>query len=133
MRTLRSVPLSLPRMWRIASASAEASVNNLIARLMVKTQQMRWSERGPRAGLCGSRPALPHRTGDSIGVELHERPWIVDGNDTLLVPGMCFSIEPMLCVCAEGAVGLEDIVYVTESGGRSFCTPQPRLTPLSGR
>jgi len=31
---------------RIASTSAEASVNNLVARRMVKKQQMRWSERG---------------------------------------------------------------------------------------
>ena len=31
---------------RIASASAEANVNNLVARRKVKKQQMRWSERG---------------------------------------------------------------------------------------
>ena len=31
---------------RIASTAAEASVNNLVARRMVKKQQMRWSERG---------------------------------------------------------------------------------------
>ena len=30
---------------RIASTAAEASVNNLVARRMVKKQQMRWSER----------------------------------------------------------------------------------------
>ncbi len=31
---------------RIASTAAEAGVNNLVARRMVKKQQMRWSERG---------------------------------------------------------------------------------------
>ncbi len=31
---------------RISSTSAEASVNNLVARRMVKKQQMRWSEQG---------------------------------------------------------------------------------------
>ncbi|NJM82538.1 MAG: hypothetical protein HC844_08580 [Tabrizicola sp.] len=31
---------------QIASRAAEASVNNLVARRMVKKQQMRWSERG---------------------------------------------------------------------------------------
>jgi hypothetical protein len=31
---------------RIASTAAEASVNNLVAKRMVKKQQMRWSERG---------------------------------------------------------------------------------------
>jgi hypothetical protein len=32
---------------RLASTSAEANVNNLVARGMVKKQQVRWSERGP--------------------------------------------------------------------------------------
>lgn len=31
---------------RIASTSAEASVNNLVAKRMVKKQQMRWPEKG---------------------------------------------------------------------------------------
>ena len=31
---------------RISTTSAEASVNNLVARRMVKKQQMRWSEQG---------------------------------------------------------------------------------------
>ncbi|MFZ1348261.1 MAG: Xaa-Pro peptidase family protein [Tabrizicola sp.] len=72
-------------------------------------------------------PGLPHRTGHGIGLELHERPWIVGGDDTVLVPGMCFSIEPMLCVYGEGGVRLEDIVYMTETGGRSFCPPAAEI------
>jgi len=41
-------PLELVRRHgvRLASTAAEASVNNLVARRMVKKQQMRWSERG---------------------------------------------------------------------------------------
>ena len=43
-------------------------------------------------------PGLPHRTGHGLGLDIHEDPWIVKGNQTALQPGMCFSIEPMLCL-----------------------------------
>ena len=49
---------------RIASTSAEASVNNLVARRMVKKQQMRWSERGANL-LLQVRVALAD--GDLLG------------------------------------------------------------------
>jgi Xaa-Pro aminopeptidase len=57
-----------------------------------------------------------HRTGHGIGLEEHERPYIVEGNDELLEPGMCFSIEPGIYVPDEFGVRIEDIVMVTENG-----------------
>lgn len=71
-------------------------------------------------------PGLPHRTGHGLGLDIHEGPWIVQGDQTPLAPGMCFSIEPMLCVYGECGVRLEDIVYMTETGPRWFCTPSER-------
>ncbi|MDO9638292.1 MAG: Xaa-Pro peptidase family protein [Pseudotabrizicola sp.] len=68
-------------------------------------------------------PGLPHRTGHGLGLELHEEPWIVAGNDTVLEPGMCFSIEPMLCVYGECGVRLEDIVFMSNDGPVWFCAP----------
>lgn len=72
-------------------------------------------------------PGLPHRTGHGLGLDIHEGPWMVAGNDTPLAPGMCFSIEPMLCVYGECGVRLEDIVYMTEAGPRWFCPPATDL------
>ncbi|MGV8952623.1 MAG: M24 family metallopeptidase [Cypionkella sp.] len=72
-------------------------------------------------------PGLPHRTGHGLGLDIHEAPYIVAGNDTLLREGMCFSIEPMLCVYGECGVRLEDIVYMTQSGPRWFVPPAERL------
>lgn len=72
-------------------------------------------------------PGLPHRTGHGLGLDIHEAPYIVGGNDTLLEAGMCFSIEPMLCVYGECGVRLEDIVYMTHSGPRWFVPPAERL------
>ena len=43
-------------------------------------------------------PGLPHRTGHGIGLEIHEGPYLVRGDDTPLAAGMCFSNEPMIVV-----------------------------------
>ncbi|WP_299845677.1 Xaa-Pro peptidase family protein [uncultured Paracoccus sp.] len=72
-------------------------------------------------------PGLPHRTGHGLGLEIHEEPWIVAGNQTPLATGMCFSIEPMLCVYGECGVRLEDIAYMTETGPRWFVAPSDSI------
>ncbi len=72
-------------------------------------------------------PGLPHRTGHGLGMDIHEEPYIVQGNKTLLQPGMCFSIEPMLCVYGECGIRLEDIVKMTDTGPRWFCPPSQSL------
>ena len=59
-----------------------------------------------------------HRTGHGIGLEEHELPYIVEGNDEPLRPGMCFSIEPGIYLPGEFGVRIEDIVTVTDSGAR---------------
>lgn len=72
-------------------------------------------------------PGLPHRTGHGLGLDIHEEPYIVRGNQVRLEPGMCFSIEPMLCVYGECGVRLEDIVYMTAAGPRWFVPPSEDL------
>jgi Xaa-Pro aminopeptidase len=57
-----------------------------------------------------------HRTGHGIGLEEHEAPYIVEGNDQPLLPGMCFSIEPGVYLPGQFGVRIEDIVTVTEEG-----------------
>lgn len=72
-------------------------------------------------------PGLPHRTGHGVGLDVHEQPYIVSGNDLKLAPGMCFSIEPMICSYGEFGVRLEDHAYISESGPRWFTEPSPSL------
>lgn len=77
-------------------------------------------------------PGLPHRTGHGLGLDIHEEPWIVKGNLTRLQPGMCFSIEPMLCLYGECGIRLEDIVYMTTDGSRWFSPPADDLAKPFG-
>jgi Xaa-Pro aminopeptidase len=59
-----------------------------------------------------------HRVGHGIGLTTHEPPYMVEGETHLLEPGMCFSIEPGIYVHDRFGVRIEDIVTVTDDGGR---------------
>ncbi len=72
-------------------------------------------------------PGLPHRAGHGLGLEIHEEPYIVRGNDKVLRPGMCFSNEPMIVYPDRFGIRLEDHIYMTEAGPRWFT--QPALSP----
>lgn len=72
-------------------------------------------------------PGLPHRTGHGVGMDVHEHPYIVKGNDVPLAPGMCFSIEPMICSYGEFGVRLEDHAYITEDGPCWFTEPSESM------
>ena len=68
-------------------------------------------------------PGLPHRTGHGIGLDVHEDAFMVRGNRTPIAPGMCFSIEPTICLYDEFGVRLEDIVCMTAAGAHWFTPP----------
>jgi Xaa-Pro aminopeptidase len=59
-----------------------------------------------------------HRVGHGIGITTHEPPYMVEGEEHLIEPGMCFSIEPGIYLPGRFGVRIEDIVVATEDGGR---------------
>jgi Xaa-Pro aminopeptidase len=71
-------------------------------------------------GAGGYGEWFTHRTGHGIGLEVHEDPYIVAGNETPLAPGMSFSVEPGIYLPGRFGVRLENIVLVTPDGHESL-------------
>jgi len=63
-----------------------------------------------------------HRTGHGLGLEVHEPPYIVAGNQRILEPGMTFTVEPGIYLPGRGGVRIEDDVVVTSDGAESLTT-----------
>ena len=73
-----------------------------------------------------------HRTGHGIGIETHEEPYIVEGNDLILEPGMAFSIEPGIYFAGRHGARIEDIVVTTGDGIERLNTTARELTVVAG-
>ena len=64
----------------------------------------------------GYGEAFFHRTGHGIGLEGHEDPYLVAGNDLPLQTGMAFSVEPGIYLPGVYGARIEDIVVCGEDG-----------------
>jgi Xaa-Pro dipeptidase len=65
-------------------------------------------------------PGLSHRTGHGIGLDGHEPPYLVHGDDTPLQAGMCFSDEPGIYIPGEFGIRMEDCWHMTGTGPELF-------------
>lgn len=71
---------------------------------------------------AGCEHLMRHRTGHGLGLQAHEAPYIVQGNQRILQPGMVFTIEPGIYRLGEIGVRIEDDVLITEDGCESLTT-----------
>jgi Xaa-Pro dipeptidase len=71
-----------------------------------------------------------HRLGHGLGLEGHEDPSVHGRNETALVPGMTFTVEPGIYLPGKGGVRIEDDVVVTEAGCESLSTLSRELQVL---
>jgi Xaa-Pro dipeptidase len=69
-----------------------------------------------------------HRAGHGIGLEVHERPFLKEGDPTILQPGMIFSVEPGIYIPKFGGMRHSDTILVTEDG-HEVLTGYPKDLP----
>ena len=79
---------------------------------------------------AGYGAAFLHRTGHGIGLDGHEEPYLVAGNDQPLEAGMAFSIEPGIYLAGRHGARIEDIVVCTADGVQRLNTTPTELIAL---
>lgn len=79
---------------------------------------------------AGYGPAFLHRTGHGIGLDGHEDPYLVAGNNLPLEAGMTFSVEPGIYLSGRHGARIEDIVVCTTDGVERLNTIPTELTSL---
>ncbi|MEX2542330.1 MAG: Xaa-Pro peptidase family protein [Trueperaceae bacterium] len=61
-----------------------------------------------------------HRLGHSIGLDVHEPPFLTAGDDTTLQEGMLFTVEPSITQFETFSARVEDVVAVRPEGGEAL-------------
>jgi Xaa-Pro aminopeptidase len=69
---------------------------------------------------AGHGDQFRHRTGHCIGLDVHERPYISEEDETELEPGMTFTIEPSLYRTGVIGARIEDIIVCGPERGRKL-------------
>ena len=69
-----------------------------------------------------------HRLGHGVGLQGHERPYLVKDNSLELEPGMTFTIEPGIYIVGEIGVRVEDTVVCTPEGCERMTRMNRELT-----
>jgi Xaa-Pro dipeptidase len=57
-----------------------------------------------------------HRTGHGVGLDIHEDPFVVEGNFEVLQPGMVMSVEPGIYIPGQFGIRIEDLVAIMPDG-----------------
>jgi Xaa-Pro dipeptidase len=128
-RTFAIGPLEpeLARVYEVVRAANQAG--RAAAGPGVPAEQV---DRAARAVIeaAGYGAYFTHRTGHGLGLEVHEPPYIVAGNERLLEAGMTFTVEPGIYLPGRGGVRIEDDVVVTPDGAESLTSFTRDFVPL---
>jgi Xaa-Pro aminopeptidase len=119
----QDVPPRLRRAWEAVREARDAAVD-FADRAMAEGRPVRGAEVDAaarrRLDAHGFGPHVLHRTGHSIGVDLHGDGVNIDDLETrderTIVPGVCFSVEPGVYLHGEFGVRSEVDVIAGESG-----------------
>ena len=71
-----------------------------------------------------------HSLGHSVGLEVHEAPYLAQRETRTLKANMLETIEPGIYLPGVGGVRIEDLAVLTETGAESLVTSEKRLIVL---
>ena len=75
--------------------------------------------------------ALVHGLGHGVGLEIHERPFLVPNGDAApLQAGMCVTVEPGIYLPGQGGVRIEDTVVVGQAGAEALTQSSRELVAV---
>ena len=108
-------PTEARRVYDVVNAAREAGIQAVAAGVACEAV-----DRAARAVIeaAGLARHFTHRTGHGVGLEIHEPPYLVQGNRTALASGMVHSVEPGVYLEGRFGVRLEDLVVVENGGAR---------------
>jgi Xaa-Pro aminopeptidase len=78
----------------------------------------------------GLAEAFTHSTGHGVGLEIHEPPRLGAGQKSKLQTGMVVTIEPGIYQAGQYGIRIEDMVAVTQTGGRVLTLAPKALIEL---
>ena len=105
-RAFRRVPQDLGRRLEAQGAAIDRAAPGVVLR------RGRGRAEGDREG--GLRGVLPPSTRHGLGIDVHEGPYMVAHDKTLLEPGMTFTSEPGIYLPGRFGVRIEDDILCTE-------------------
>lgn len=71
---------------------------------------------------AGYGPYFRHRLGHGIGMDVHEPPFLTEGDTTLLEEGLAFTVEPSILIAGGFGARVEDIIIARPDGGEPLTT-----------
>jgi D-alanyl-D-alanine dipeptidase len=91
------------------------------------------ADRAARAVIeqAGMGATFRHRLGHGIGLDVHEPPFLTEGDQSVLQEGMLFTVEPSVLVPFAGSARVEDVVLVGEDGGVPLTSGYQELVVIS--
>lgn len=80
---------------------------------------------------AGYGETFRHRLGHAIGMDVHEPPFLTEGDETPLEEGMLFTIEPSIMQMNDYSARVEDIVVARPGGGEKLTNGWQELIVVS--